>query len=97
MGIGSPRASLETNFALRRLVGPDNFYAGTCETQTRLVSHVIDMLGNGAVRAASMQDVAHADAVLVLGEDVSNVAPMLELALRRSILRKPSPSPRNSI
>ena len=28
IGIGSPRASLESNFALRELVGPDNFYSG---------------------------------------------------------------------
>ena len=31
-----------------------------------------------------------ADAVFVLGEDVSNTAPMLELALRQSVLRKPA-------
>jgi NADH-quinone oxidoreductase subunit G len=90
VGIGSPRASLESNFALRRLVGADNFYSGTCETQTRLIGRVIEMLTQSNVRTASLQDVAEADAVLVLGEDVSNVAPMLELALRRSILRKPS-------
>ena len=28
IGIGSPRASLEANFALRTLVGPDRFFAG---------------------------------------------------------------------
>src|SRR6266545_672183 len=31
IGIGSPRASLEANFALRALVGAENFYAGTSE------------------------------------------------------------------
>ncbi len=90
VGIGSPRASLESNFALRRLVGEENFYAGTCQTETRLIDRVIKTLRRAGVSTASMQDVASADAVLVLGEDVSNVAPMLELALRRSILRKPS-------
>ncbi len=28
IGIGSPRASLESNYALRELVGDDNFYSG---------------------------------------------------------------------
>ncbi len=28
IGIGSPRASIESNFALRELVGADNFYTG---------------------------------------------------------------------
>jgi NADH-quinone oxidoreductase subunit G len=90
VGVGSPRASLESNFALRRLVGADNFYAGTCKMRAALVGRVIEVLSQGTVRTASLQDIALADAVLVLGEDVSNVAPLLELALRRSILRKPS-------
>jgi NADH-quinone oxidoreductase subunit G len=31
IGIGSPRASLEANFALRTLVGPDRFFAGVLD------------------------------------------------------------------
>ena len=34
IGIGSPRASLEANFALRTLVGPERFFAGLSETET---------------------------------------------------------------
>ncbi len=90
IGIGSPRASLESNFALRQLVGPENFYAGVCASESQLISSVIDSLRHGPVRSASLSDVASADAVLVLGEDISNTAPVLELALRRSILRRPS-------
>jgi NADH-quinone oxidoreductase subunit G len=90
IGIGSARASLESNYALRRLVGTENFYMGVCDAEVQLFSFVIDLLRQGPVPAASMNDVGLADAVLILGEDVSNVAPMLELALRRSILRKPS-------
>src|SRR5512142_72576 len=36
IGIGSPRASLESNFALRTLVGPENFYQGIPESERRL-------------------------------------------------------------
>lgn len=90
IGIGSPRASLESNYALRRLVGPENFYLGMADAETRLISSVIRILRQGPVPSAALSDVSEADAVLVLGEDVSNVAPMLDLALHRSILRKPS-------
>jgi NADH-quinone oxidoreductase subunit G len=89
IGIGSARASLESNFALRRLVGPGNFFMGVSDTDVQLISLVTDILRNGPVHPASLSDVSLADAVLVLGEDVSNVAPLLELSLRRSILRKP--------
>jgi NADH-quinone oxidoreductase subunit G len=90
IGIGSARASLESNFALRRLVGPENFYSGTCGPEAQLLSSAIEILRNGPVRSASANEVALADAVLVLGEDVPNVAPVLELSLRQSTLRKPS-------
>jgi NADH-quinone oxidoreductase subunit G len=89
LGIGSPRASLESNFALRCLVGSENFYPGLCAAETQLLSSVVEHLRNGPVRPASLSDVASADAVLVLGEDISNTAPLLELAVRRAILRKP--------
>ncbi len=90
IGIGSARASLESNFALRCLVGPENFYTESCGAEAPLSTLVSDILRNGPVCSASLRDVAAADAVLLLGEDVSNVAPVLELALRRSILRQPS-------
>lgn len=90
IGIGSARASLESNFALRCLVGPENFFMGVSDTDVQLISFVTGILQNGPVHSASLSDVSLADAVLVLGEDVSNVAPLLDLSLRRSILRKPS-------
>jgi NADH-quinone oxidoreductase subunit G len=90
LGIGSARASLEANFALRCLVGPESFYLGTCDAEAQRVSSAIEVLRNGPVRSASLHEAASADAVFVLGEDVPNVAPVLELALRQSTLRKPS-------
>jgi NADH-quinone oxidoreductase subunit G len=89
IGIGSPRASLEANFALRTLVGTDNFYSGMSAKDHRLASLVIDILQKGPPRAASLHDVEMADAVFVLGEDLTNTAPMLDLALRRSVRNQP--------
>ena len=90
IGIGSSRASLESNYALQKLVGKDNFYAGVSAIENDMVSKVIDTLHNRAVKAATMEEVSLADAVVVLGEDVLNFAPMLGLAIRRAILQKPS-------
>ncbi len=44
IGIGSSRASLESNYALKKLVGEDNFYAGTSFIENDMVSKVIDTL-----------------------------------------------------
>ncbi|HEY3269291.1 MAG TPA: NADH-quinone oxidoreductase subunit NuoG [Armatimonadota bacterium] len=89
IGIGSPRASLEANFALRALVGPDSYHAGLSGAEWRLLSSMAALLRNSPARSASLADVGEADAVLVLGEDVSNTAPMLALALRQSVRRQP--------
>jgi NADH-quinone oxidoreductase subunit G len=84
IGIGSPRASLEANFALRELVGPENFYSGMSPQEHDLISLIINILRKGPVRTPSLHDVELADAVLVLGEDLTNTAPLLDLALRQS-------------
>jgi NADH-quinone oxidoreductase subunit G len=88
IGIGSPRASLESNFALRALVGPENFYAGMSPQEHRLASLITDILGKGPARTPSLKDVQMADAVFVLGEDIPNTAPLLSLALRRAAQNK---------
>ncbi|MHB9129826.1 MAG: NADH-quinone oxidoreductase subunit NuoG [Armatimonadota bacterium] len=89
IGIGSPTASLESNYALRTLVGADNFFLGMSETEYRLVNAMRKVLQEGPVPAATIHEVSTADAVLVLGEDVTNVAPRLDLALRQSVLIQP--------
>ncbi len=86
IGIGSPRASLESNFALRALVGPERFYQGMSEIEQRLVATGIELLRDGPARTPSLSELGEADAVLVLGEDVTNTAPMMALQLRRDLL-----------
>lgn len=89
IGIGSPRASIEANYALRALVGNNNFYTGMSDKDNRLVSLIIDILKNGPARSPSLKEIEAADAVLILGEDVTNTAPVLALALRQSARNKP--------
>jgi len=90
IGIGSPRATLETNFALRTLVGQDRFYSGMSPREGRLVAAMLAALRDGPARTPSMSDVTASDAVLILGEDVTSTAPMLALALRQASLRQPT-------
>lgn len=85
VGIGSPRASLESNFALRTLVGPDNFHPGVGAHEGHLLRLVADILGSGAVHIPSLRDVEQADAALVLGSDLPNTAPRAALALRQAV------------
>lgn len=89
IGIGSPRASIEANFALRALVGPERFYTGVPERDGGLLSSILNILRQGPARSPSLHEVELADAVLVLGEDVTNTAPLLALALRQSVRRQP--------
>jgi NADH-quinone oxidoreductase subunit G len=88
-GIGSPRASLEANFALRKLVGPDYFCTGMSARETNLMSAALEILRKGPAQPASLRDVESSDAALVMGEDLSNTAPRLALALRQCIRQKP--------
>jgi NADH-quinone oxidoreductase subunit G len=59
------------------------------EPDHRLVSLIIEILTTGTARTPSLRDVHMADAVLVLGEDVTNTAPLLDLALRQAARNKP--------
>ena len=89
IGIGSPRASLQSNFALKTLVGEDNFYHGVSDNEHDLADLAISILREGSVRTPSTREVEKADAVLILGEDITNTAPILALAVRQAIRQQP--------
>ncbi|HWP01571.1 MAG TPA: NADH-quinone oxidoreductase subunit NuoG [Methylococcus sp.] len=85
IGIGSPRASLEANFALREAVGARHFHGGIADSEFACLRTVLEILETQPVRIASLREMERADAVLVLGEDVGNTAPRLALALRQAV------------
>jgi NADH-quinone oxidoreductase subunit G len=85
IGIGSPRASLEANFALRTLVGAEHFHLGLGAQEHAQLALIIDILRRGPAPAASLKQAEQADAVLVLGENVPNTAPRLALSLRQAV------------
>ncbi|TAK60858.1 NADH-quinone oxidoreductase subunit NuoG [Methylobacter sp.] len=84
IGIGSPRASLEANFALRTLVGEENFFLGLEDTEHGLLNIIAELMRDGGIHSPSLREVEQADAVLILGEDVTHSAPRLALSLRQA-------------
>ena len=95
IGIGSPRASLEANFALRTLVGPDRFHSGMADDQVKLVGRMIEILRRGPMRTPTLREIEECDAVFILGEDVTSVAPRMALALRQSVRQQPMEIPKS--
>ena len=88
IALGSPRASVQSNFALKTLVGPDNFYAGVSDKDFEILRLSLAILQKGPAGAPPLNETMEADAVFVLGEDVTNTAPVLALNLRQLARRK---------
>ena len=87
-GIGSPRASVEANYLLRLLAGPDNFAPGFSDAEQDLVNLALRLQQQTSAVTPDIRTIESADAVLVLGEDVTNTAPRIALALRQSVRNK---------
>jgi NADH-quinone oxidoreductase subunit G len=88
IGIGSPRASLEANFALLKLVGKENFFHGISGNEQIMIKKAVHILQSGFAHSPSLKEIEKCDAVLILGEDVANTAPMLALAIRQAARNK---------
>ena len=84
IGIGSPRASLESNYALLSLIGKDNFYSGISKKEQLLTKTVLGFLQESGIQTPSLKQIEKADAILILGEDLVNTAPMIALAVREA-------------
>lgn len=85
--VGSPRASLEANFALQQLFGADHFFRGEPGQQQAASAAALRLLGCGA-HIASARQIERCDAALVIGEDLTHSAPRLALSLRQSTRQK---------
>ncbi len=87
-GIGSPRASIESNFALRELVGADNFYTGIAKGEQARLQMMLKVLREGGIHTPSLRDIESYDAVLVLGEDITQTGARVALAVRQAVKGK---------
>lgn len=88
VGIGSPRASLESNYALRELVGTEHFYSGIEAGELERIRLVLQVLKDSPLPVPTMRDIEDHDAVFVLGEDLTQTAARMALALRQSVKGK---------
>jgi NADH-quinone oxidoreductase subunit G len=88
IGIGSPRASNESNFALRSLVGEDNFYSGCADSEHESLQLIQSLLQDSKFNTPSIKQIEQADAIVIIGEDITNTAPRIALALRQSVRQK---------
>ena len=87
-GIGSPRASVEANFLLRKVVGANNFCPGFSSAEQPLIDLALRLQQQTAAAIASISQIEAADAVFILGEDITHSAPRIALALRQSVRNK---------
>jgi len=85
VGIGSSRASLEANFALKTLVGEEYFSTGMSAAEQAGLQLAVRILRDGQLRSPSLLEVESADVILILGTNPTNEAPMLDLAIRRAL------------
>ena len=88
IGIGSPRASVESNFALRELVGADNFYTGIAQGELDRLQLALSVLRDGGIHTPALREIESYDAVLVLGEDVTQTGARVALAVRQAVKGK---------
>lgn len=84
LGIGSPRASLETNFMLRHLVGSAHFSTGLSAIDLVNCLTAINILKSGPAASATPRELSESDGILILGEDLAQVAPRLALSIHQT-------------
>jgi NADH-quinone oxidoreductase subunit G len=90
IGIGSPRATLESNYALMSLTGKENFYHGISKKEYLLTKTISDYFLTSGIQTPSLKEIEKADAILILGEDLTNTAPMVALAVRQAARNTPN-------
>ncbi|MCV2526070.1 MAG: NADH-quinone oxidoreductase subunit NuoG [Candidatus Lightella neohaematopini] len=85
IGLGSPRASMENNFALSKLVGTNNFYLGISQNEYELISLILQILNNSGIYIPSLLEIENYDAILVLGENISETGARMALSVRQAV------------
>lgn len=83
VGIGSPRASLETNHALKKLTGK-RFNTGMRASEIDFAALSAQVLKDQEIVVPTLQQVEEADVVLIIGEDITQTAPRLALNVRQA-------------
>ncbi|MCR3754910.1 MAG: NADH:quinone oxidoreductase subunit G [Candidatus Westeberhardia cardiocondylae] len=84
-GIGSARTTIENNFALKELVGEENFSTGIPKKEQEIIKLIFNILQNGGIYSPSLKEIEQYDAILILGEDVTQTGARMALSIRQAI------------
>lgn len=79
---------MKVNFALRELVGADNFYTGIAQGELDRLQLALSVLRDGGIHTPALREIESYDAVLVLGEDVTQTGARVALAVRQAVKGK---------
>ncbi|AAM67720.1 NADH-quinone oxidoreductase subunit NuoG [Buchnera aphidicola] len=88
IGVGSIRSSIENNFALQELVGKENFCNGMSDKENSCIKLILDTLKNNQLYIPSLKEIESYDTILILGEDLTQTAPRIALAVRQAMKNK---------
>lgn len=88
IGIGSPRASLESNHQLQALVGAENFSTGIEARELSCLALMEKLQQTAGLATPTPRETEDHDAILVLGEDPVQSAGRLGLHLRQAALSR---------
>ncbi|CAL1329084.1 NADH-quinone oxidoreductase subunit G [Candidatus Providencia siddallii] len=88
IGIGSSRASIESNYVLRKLVGSENFFSDFSDGEHSRLQLILNILKNGGIYTPTLREIEKYDMILVLGEDLTQTSPRMALSIRQAIKNK---------
>jgi len=63
---------MEANYALRSLVGAENYYLGVADNEARAARPVLYHPADGPAATPALPELEEADACVLLGEDLTN-------------------------
>lgn len=73
---------------MRELVGAENFYTGIAQSEQERLQLALKVLREGGVHTPALRDIESYDAVLVLGEDITQTGARVALAVRQAVKGK---------
>ncbi|URJ25428.1 NADH-quinone oxidoreductase subunit NuoG [Candidatus Blochmannia ocreatus (nom. nud.)] len=85
IGIGSARASIESNFALSQLVGSENFYIGISGFEYERLLLIYQILCNKNFYIPTLHEIESYDVILILGEDITQTGARMALSVRQAM------------
>jgi len=88
IGIGSSRASLESNYSLMKLVGKENFSNGMLDIEHKNILLFIQLIKNNEIKSLSLKELEECDSILVIGEDITQTSSRMALSIRQAIKKK---------